>query len=103
MPNFIRCSLLRNGRPSRRRLFSRMHTTALSACARLRIRVKCGKQRWQVVDDIRDGDLDTVDECAAVETEPLEPVLVGPPARAFDDEPDGARDWTLRRMAQMRR
>ena len=34
---------------------------------------------------------------------PFEAVLVAQPARAFDDEPDGALDRALWRVAQMRR
>jgi hypothetical protein len=80
-----------------------MQATTLAAPARARIGVKGGEKRRQVLDDVGDGDLDALDERAAFEAEPFEAVLVAQPARAFDDEPDGALDRALWRVAQMRR
>src|SRR5215469_2182756 len=103
MPNFIARSSVRNSGPSRRRLPSRMHTTALSAFACRLVGVKSRKQWWQVLHQVGGSDLDAVDEGAALEAKPFEPVFVARSPRAFDDQPDGARNRALRRVAQMRR
>src|SRR6516164_1025597 len=103
MPNFIARSSARNDAPSRRRFSSWMHTTALSAFSCGLVGVKGCKQWWQVLHQVGGSDLDAVDERAALEAKPFEPVLVAPPAGAFDDQADGARDRALRRVAQMRR
>src|SRR5215471_7880196 len=103
MPNFIARSSVRNDRPSRRRLFPGMHTTALSTRARGLVGVKSREKRRQVLDQICRRDFDAVDERPALKAEPLEPVFVIRTARALDDKPDRACDQALRRVTKMRR
>src|SRR6516162_913209 len=103
MPNFIARSSLRNDGPSWRRLSSWMHTTALSAFACQLVGVKSRKQWRQVLHQVGGSDLDAVDEGSALEAKPFEPVFVARCSGAFDDQPDGARNRALRRVAQMRR
>ena len=75
-----------SARPSQ---FSDRPTPGMAA-PRLGVGVKRGEERGQVAHDVGDRDPDAVDECTAVEAEPLDAVPVLGPPGVLDDEPDRA-------------
>src|SRR5690349_6050758 len=103
MLNFIITSTRGDAGTSRRRLLACAITTAPTASARGLVGVESREKRRQISDDVGKRHLDAVNALAALKAEPFEAVDFTGSARAFDNQPDGAGNRTLRRVAQMRR
>lgn len=75
-----------------------MNGTAIQACSKLDAVVECSEKWWKIINDAFQLHLDPMHDGSTVFAIPLERIEAAVRALTFNDEPNAARNWTLRRM-----